>query len=212
MWGLKVLLSHPYPYPLYQSVEPPRRNVLPRKDCGMKISHGGDSWSHLFPLPSPPVSDYIITSPRANPTWSQCSSLKRDGDGIRTACIHHTTLSVLEDGQRKTDINKITQMVDKHLRMKIHVVIDFFCFTPFSPPLRSPLATPNYSWVCWSLFRAKKKKNTFLHCQHFRISLPFFFFFLSLVGYASDFHSSMLCSLAFEATVHFKAIPPRANG
>lgn len=30
------------------------------------------------------------------------------------------------DGRTETDINKIKQMVDKHLHMKIHAVIDFF--------------------------------------------------------------------------------------
>lgn len=63
---------------------------------------------------------------------------------------------------------------------------------------------PTYSWDCWSLFWAK---NMVLHYQHFRISFLFF-----LVGHVSGFHSSMLCSLAFEAMVHFKAIPLRVNG
>ena len=30
------------------------------------------------------------------------------------------------DWQTKTDINKADQMVDKHLHMQIHVVIDLF--------------------------------------------------------------------------------------
>lgn len=30
------------------------------------------------------------------------------------------------DGQTKADINKIKQIVDMHLHMKIHVVIDLF--------------------------------------------------------------------------------------
>lgn len=63
MRSLKVLLSHPCPYPLCRSVEPPRRNVQPQKDLGMKISQGRDSCSHLFHFPSTPVSNYIITSP-----------------------------------------------------------------------------------------------------------------------------------------------------
>lgn len=33
---------------------------------------------------------------------------------------------VFMGGQRETDINKIKPMVDKHLQMEIHVVIDFF--------------------------------------------------------------------------------------
>lgn len=61
MRNLKVLLSHPCPYPLCQSVESPRRNVQPPKDLGMKISQGRDSWSHLFTSTS--ASNYIITSP-----------------------------------------------------------------------------------------------------------------------------------------------------
>lgn len=37
-------------------------------------------------------------------------------------------------------------------------------------------------------------------------------FIFSLIGYLSAFHSSTLCSLAFEAMVHLKAIPLRVNG
>lgn len=36
------------------------------------------------------------------------------------------SVSVFMEGQTETDINKIKQMVYKHLHMKIHVVIDFF--------------------------------------------------------------------------------------
>lgn len=72
MRSLKVVLSHPCPYPLCQSVKPPRRNTRPPKDLKKKISQGRDSWSHLFPSTS--ASNYIITSLWA--TWSLCSSYK----------------------------------------------------------------------------------------------------------------------------------------
>lgn len=36
------------------------------------------------------------------------------------------SVSVFMDGQTETDFNKIKQMVDKHLHMKIQAVIDFF--------------------------------------------------------------------------------------
>lgn len=39
-----------------------------------------------------------------------------------------------------------------------------------------------------------------------------YLFFSFLIGYGSALHSSMLRSLAFEAMVHFKAIPRRVNG
>lgn len=39
--------------------------MLPQRDTRMKISQGRDPWSHLFPVPSTSVSNYIITSPSA---------------------------------------------------------------------------------------------------------------------------------------------------
>lgn len=87
----------------------------------------------------------------------------------------------------------------------------YFSLIPLYPPLHSlipsialPQAISTYSWDCWSLFWAE---NTVLHSQHFRISFLFF-----PRWYGSAFHSSMLCSLAFEAMEHFKAIPLRVNG
>lgn len=67
---------------------------------------------------------------------------------------------VFIDGQIETDINKIKQMVDKHLHMKIHVVIDLFLFHSLLPSIAFPQAIPSYSGDSWSLFRAKKYYST----------------------------------------------------
>lgn len=119
------------------------------------------------------------------------------------------SVSVFIGGQTKTDINKIKQMADNHLYMKIHVVLISFSFTPFYPLLHSPR---QYLPIQGTVGLCSEQKSTVLHCQHFRISFLSISFLFSLIGYASAFHSSMLCSLAFEAMVHFNAIPLRVNG
>lgn len=118
MRSLKVLLSHPCPYPLCHSVEPPRRNVQAPKDLGMEISQGRDSWSHLFP-----VSFFFSVKLHHNEslrraTWSPCSSFKWtvrkrwcDLNGIYEII---PSVSVFMEGQPETDTNKIKQRVHTH--------------------------------------------------------------------------------------------------
>lgn len=108
------------------------------------------------------------------------------------------------DGQTETDINKIKQMVDKHLHMKIHVVIDFFLLHSLYPPLHSPR---QYLLIHVTVGLCSEQNILF-----YIASILEYLSFFSLIGYVSAFHSSMLCSLAFEAMVHSKAIPPRVNG
>ncbi len=77
-------------------------------------------------------------------------------------------------------------------------------FTPFYPPSHSPR---QYLLIHATVGLCSEQKILF-----YIASILEYLFFFSLIGYVSAFHSSMLCSLAFEAMVHFKAIPLRVNG
>ena len=60
------------------------------------------------------------------------------------ACINHT-ICVCTHRQTETDINKMKQMVDMHLCVNLHVIIDFFQPPPFTlhyiPPGKTYLFT-----------------------------------------------------------------------
>lgn len=69
----------------------------------------------------------------------------------------------------------------------------YFSYTPFYPPLHSPR---QYLLIHGTVGLCSEQKILF-----YIASILEYLFFFVLVGYVSGFHSSMLCSLAFEATV-----------
>lgn len=79
-----------------------------------------------------------------------------------------------------------------------------FIFTPSCPPSHS---LRQYLLIHGTVGLCSEQKILF-----YIGSILDYLFFFSLIGYGSAFDSSMLCSLAFEAMVQFKAIPLRVNG
>lgn len=183
---------------------PREKRATPKKDFGMKISQGRDSWSHLSPFPSTTVPNYIITTPLGK-QHGQCGpSLKivqKDG-GIWMACSNHT-ICVCIPGRTDRDSYYQDEANGGHIHENscgYWFILVSHCFTlRCIPPGNS--YSPNVG-----LYSEQKK----IYCS----TLPAFWniFPFIPIGNASDFHWGMLCSLAFEAMVHFKAIPLRVNG
>lgn len=70
----------------------------------------------------------------------------------------------------------------------------------------------NYLFMGLLVFVQGKKKEKNNIWFYFSSILEYLFSFSSMIEYVSAFQSSILCSLVFEARVHFKAIPLRVNG
>lgn len=204
MRSLKVLLSHPCPYPLCHSIEPHRRNVQPPKDLRMKIRQGRDSWSHLSPFSLYSsvklYHNYFIWRQRGH-SAPPLNGVSRRTVKSEWCVLIIQSLSEFMNGQ--TDISRSCTQTCTWCCMWL-VSLSFASSYRLLTPSGDTYST---ALIHGTVGLCSEQKTLF----YIGSGLAYLFF-LCLIGYGSAFHSRTLCSLAFEAMVHFKAIPRRVNG